>query len=152
MHLGGIGTGNFEIGSDGQFTTWQLFNTLRDGYVPLCFGVKAGKRWEKWGVFAKARPGFTSFSQGRFILDLDSAGNFVSSHFERTTHFTTDVGGVLEFYPTLRIVTRFDAGDTIIHYGPQSVRNFFPPPTTFTLPAATRHNFQFNAGIGFRFD
>jgi non-lysosomal glucosylceramidase len=43
MHLGGIGTGNFEIGSDGQFTTWQLFNTLRDGYVPLCFGVRAGK-------------------------------------------------------------------------------------------------------------
>lgn len=43
MHLGGIGTGNLEIGSDGQFTTWQLFNTLRDGYVPFCFGVKAGK-------------------------------------------------------------------------------------------------------------
>ena len=43
MHLGGIGTGNFEIGADGQFTTWQLFNTLRDGFVPLCFGVMAGK-------------------------------------------------------------------------------------------------------------
>jgi non-lysosomal glucosylceramidase len=42
MHLGGIGTGNFEIGSDGQFTTWQLFNTLRDGQVPLHFLVKAG--------------------------------------------------------------------------------------------------------------
>ena len=42
MHLGGIGTGNFEIGADGQFTTWQLFNTLRDGFVPLAFGVRAG--------------------------------------------------------------------------------------------------------------
>jgi uncharacterized protein (DUF608 family) len=42
MHLGGIGTGNFEIGVDGQFTTWQLFNTLRDGNVPLHFAVKAG--------------------------------------------------------------------------------------------------------------
>src|ERR1035437_7879358 len=42
MHLGGIGTGNFEIGVDGQFTTWQLFNTLRDGQVPLHFLVKAG--------------------------------------------------------------------------------------------------------------
>src|SRR5437016_9376580 len=40
MHLGGIGTGNFEIGSDGQFTTWQLFNTLRDGNVPFHFVVK----------------------------------------------------------------------------------------------------------------
>ena len=43
MHLGGIGTGNFEIGADGQFTTWQLFNTLRDGDVPFYFGVKAGR-------------------------------------------------------------------------------------------------------------
>jgi len=43
MHLGGIGTGNFEIGADGQLTTWQLFNTLRDGHVPLYFLAKAGK-------------------------------------------------------------------------------------------------------------
>ena len=35
MHLGGIGTGNFELGVDGQFTHWQLFNTLRDGQVPI---------------------------------------------------------------------------------------------------------------------
>ena len=42
MHLGGIGTGNFEIGADGRFTTWQLFNTLRDGEVPFYFAVKAG--------------------------------------------------------------------------------------------------------------
>src|SRR5438132_325521 len=37
MHLGGLGTGNFEIGADGQLTTWQLFNTLRDGFVPMLF-------------------------------------------------------------------------------------------------------------------
>ena len=42
MHLGGIGTGNFEIGADGQFTTWQLFNTLRDGQVPFHFLVRSG--------------------------------------------------------------------------------------------------------------
>jgi non-lysosomal glucosylceramidase len=42
MHLGGIGTGNFEIGADGQFTNWQLFNTLRDGHVPFHFAIKAG--------------------------------------------------------------------------------------------------------------
>ena len=43
MHLGGIGTGNFEIGADGQFTTWQLFNTLRDGELPFHFLARAGK-------------------------------------------------------------------------------------------------------------
>ena len=42
MHLGGIGTGNFEIGVDGQLTTWQLFNTLRDGQVPFHFLIRAG--------------------------------------------------------------------------------------------------------------
>ncbi len=42
MHLGGIGTGNFEIGADGQLTNWQLFNTLRDGHVPFYFAIKAG--------------------------------------------------------------------------------------------------------------
>jgi uncharacterized protein (DUF608 family) len=44
MPLGGIGTGNFEIGADGQFTTWQLFNTLRDGSVPFFLGVRAGEK------------------------------------------------------------------------------------------------------------
>ena len=42
MHLGGIGTGNIEIGCDGRFTNWQLFNTLSDGLVPFMFAVKAG--------------------------------------------------------------------------------------------------------------
>src|SRR5215469_9368919 len=43
LHLCGIGAGNFEIGADGQLTTWQLFNTLHDGQLPLHFAVKAGK-------------------------------------------------------------------------------------------------------------
>ena len=43
MHLGGIGTGNFEIGVDGQFTTWQLFNTLRDGQVPVPLCCAGGR-------------------------------------------------------------------------------------------------------------
>ena len=42
LHLGGIGTGNLEIGADGQLTNWQLFNTLRDGQVPMYFAIKAG--------------------------------------------------------------------------------------------------------------
>src|SRR5438270_5216005 len=31
------------------------------------FGVKAGKRFQRWGIFAKGRPGLISFSQGKFI-------------------------------------------------------------------------------------
>ncbi len=42
MPLGGIGTGNIEIGADGRLTTWQLFNTLKDGEVPFYFLLQAG--------------------------------------------------------------------------------------------------------------
>jgi uncharacterized protein (DUF608 family) len=42
--LGGIGTGSFELGVDGRFTTWQLWNTLRDGHVPFFLALHAGGR------------------------------------------------------------------------------------------------------------
>ncbi|MGI4789465.1 MAG: GH116 family glycosyl hydrolase [Janthinobacterium lividum] len=42
LPLGGIGTGNIEIGPEGQLKNWQLFNTLTDGFVPLVFAVKVG--------------------------------------------------------------------------------------------------------------
>ena len=32
------------------------------------FGVKAGKRFQKWGIFGKARPGLVSLSKGSFTL------------------------------------------------------------------------------------
>jgi hypothetical protein len=59
---------------------------------------------------------------------------------------------------TFYIVTRFEAGDTLIHYG-QRRSNFLSfDPTTgvptlvpFTIRAETRHNFQFVAGVGWRF-
>ena len=80
-------------------------------------GAKYGKRFEKWGIFAKARPGIASFSQGEFNPFLISPTGPIGVESNRLTPFALDVGGVLEFYPTDRIVTRFDAGDTIIHFG-----------------------------------
>lgn len=62
------------------------------------------------------------------------------------------MGGVLEFYPSRKIVTRFDLGDTIIRYGE---RNALSPDSLSTtlvvIPAEIEHNFQFSAGLGFRF-
>jgi hypothetical protein len=117
------------------------------------FGVKAGRRWEKFGLFAKARPGFVSFSEGR----LEPDPNFVTNGFfgfrrERATHFATDVGGVLELYVTRRWMARFDVGDTMIRYGEQNIQNSLPPPASFNIPKELRHNLQVNAGVGFRFD
>ena len=123
-------------------------------------GVKIGKRFEKWGIFGKARPGLVSFSKGELdIVSVPAAPSFmVDFETHRTTHFATDLGGVVEFYVSKRIVTRFDAGDTIIHFGPRPVQviTFDPVTSTFglmpfTLPSRTTHNIQFMTSVGFRF-
>ncbi len=124
------------------------------------FGVKAGKRFQKWGIFGKGRPGFVSFSEGAFnIVPLGTGGPF-PFRFEvnRLTNFAFDAGGVIEFYPSKRIVTRFDASDMLIHYSRRTINFLNSDPITgvvsltpFTRPAKTRHNFQFMASVGFRF-
>ena len=121
-------------------------------------GVKVGKRFQRWGIFAKARPGVVSFSKGdsKYITTGNSILPFQFIQ-RRLTNFAFDLGGVIEFYPSKRIVTRFDAGDTLIKYRRRDT-NFavFDPfggasLIPFTVPGETRHNFQFSAGVGFRF-
>jgi hypothetical protein len=124
------------------------------------FGVKAGKRFEKWGIFGKARPGVVSFSKGDFSYVATGTGGAFPFAIQqnRLTNFAVDLGGVLEFYPSKRLVTRFEAGDTLIHYGPRRINFLSFDPTTglpvlfpFTTRPETRHNFQFAAGVGWRF-
>ncbi len=127
------------------------------------FGVKAGKRFSKFGIYGKARPGFISFSQGKqeaFPL-ANSSNQFPIFDVRRSrlTNFATDVGGVLEFYPSRHIVTRFEAGDTIIRYRNRTINDItgFDPATgqysfgPVTIQGDTRSNFQFSAGVGYRF-
>lgn len=124
-------------------------------------GVKFGKRFEKWGIFAKGRPGAISYSRGALdVIAQPGTSPFgpVDFDFKRLTAFALDVGGVVEFYPTKRIVTRFDAGDTIIHFNSRTMKTIvFDPvantigPGTLQIPGRTSHNFQFMTSIGFRF-
>ena len=121
-------------------------------------GVKVGKRFENWGIFAKARPGVVSFSQGEFTPIIVSPTGPIDFESKRLTSFATDFGGVLEFYPSPRIVTRFDVGDTIIYFRQRTAHFVTVNPNTqqfelvpFTVPARTTHNFQFVASVGFRF-
>lgn len=113
-------------------------------------GPKIGKRFEKFGVFGKVQPGAVSFSK-------TIKWNFVPSphnptlQIERRTFFSLDVGGVLEFYPTPRIVTRFDGGDTIIYYGSTQVPFLTLRTPIIEMPAKRKHQFRFSAGVGFRF-
>jgi outer membrane protein with beta-barrel domain len=160
-HAPGVGarvtynlTDYFAVEAEGNLSPANL----RSGYTTggasqqMQFGAKVGKRWRRFGLFAKVRPGFVSFAETLTPLPVVSGGatNFVFDR-ERKTHFSTDVGGVLEFYPSRRILTRFDVGDTMIRYPSRDNPSSFtttPPPR---LPAELRHNLQVTAGIGFRF-
>jgi hypothetical protein len=107
------------------------------------FGVRAGIHKEKFGVFAKARPGFTTFN----LLGINPGVNtFEQGH----TRFAMDVGGVFEYYPTQHVSLRVDAGDTMIQYKPG---DFFyqrldePNPVSKELS----HNLQITVGVAYRF-
>lgn len=151
----------FSIEAAGYFFPKKCFSCQESGRVTeVLGGVKIGKRFEKWGIFAKARPGVVSISEAEFNFIGLPADPFSNIPFERNrvTSFATDLGGVLEFYPSKRIVTRFDAGDTLIHFSRRTTNTilFDPVTSTFTLlpitrPARTAHNFQFMASVGFRF-
>lgn len=133
------------------------------------FGVKAGKRFKRFGLFGKLRPGFVRFEKVNTFTGSHEFVFFDSRigevryqvpeyRFETETYASTDVGGVLEFYPSRRVVTRFDLGDTIIRYGvfrePSGdvcVLSAPCPPQIFERPPETRHNLQFSVGVAFRF-
>ncbi len=153
---------NIALEAAGYFFPKRCLNCRNNGRITEGLGgIKAGKRFEKWGIFAKARPGVISFSEGEFFVTQVGPPNSsfpIQIERKRLTEFATDLGAVIEFYPSRRIVTRFDAGDTLIHFRRRTVNGvvFNGPTDTFTLapfttPARTTHSFQFMASVGFRF-
>jgi hypothetical protein len=156
-------TENFALEAEGDlFPVRNRFRAFRNGghSEEALFGVKIGKRFKRVGIFGKARPGFIRFSQGRTDFNITGPTTDPFSITVRTkplTHFAADIGGVVELYHSRRIFTRFDLGDTIIRYGQTTITSvtgelggtFTPLPITF--PGVTKHNFQFSAGVGFRF-
>lgn len=145
--------------AEGNFYPRRYFSNSTTGGYPtqMQFGVKVGKRWQRFGLFAKQRPGFITFSQVLKLtgtqVETFGGQQFFFPVFEarRRTYFSTDVGGVVEFYPSHRVLTRFDFGDTIIHFGKRDDQSFLTSSPAIVIPSETRHNFQFNAGIGLRF-
>ncbi len=117
------------------------------------FGVKAGIRKNKFGIFGKARPGFVSSGDAAIAQFPNGNGTNPNDRFGfkfiRSTQLTFDVGGVVEFYPSRRTIIRFDAGDTITRY-PDIQFTVFPAGNT-VFETVYSHKPQFSAGFGFRF-
>ena len=124
------------------------------------FGAKAGKRFEKAGIFAKARPGFVRFSRGDYQGNPTALCPAVFPPpigcFQPVakTNFAIDIGGVAELYPSENTIIRFDAGDTIIRFGDRRVAatsNSLNSLVVVPVASETKHNFQASVGVGFRF-
>ena len=123
------------------------------------FGVKAGKRFDQVGLFAKVRPGFVRFSRGDY---QPGTGGCVAVFpppigcFQPVarTNFAFDLGGVGEVYPSKNTIIRFDAGDTIIRFGDRLVAvssSTLNGLVVIPVAAETKHNFQASFGFGYRF-
>src|SRR5947199_1690449 len=118
------------------------------------FGVKWGKRFKKFGMFAKARPGFLSVGDVFFYepgasLDTGFGFSIPNARIARRTHLTADAGAVLEFYPSRRTIVRFDAGDTMVRYGKSFEPINFDSTHLTTAPAELKHNLQLSGGVAF---
>lgn len=107
------------------------------------FGARAGVRRERYGVYAKVRPGFTTF----YLLGINPGVNtFEQGH----TRLSVDVGGVFEYYPSRHTALRLDVGDTMVHF---KQGDFFYRRLDEPMPVSRRlsHNLQVTAGFAFRF-
>jgi hypothetical protein len=144
--IGGRLSWNFSrhFGLDGEIDaspvrTPNLTTSYQGGYLlQSFFGIKAGKRWDRFGMFGKFRPGLNSYS--RVITGISPS----SFQFGRRTDPAFDVGVITEFYVSRRILLRYDFGDTIIHYNSGSVG-------AIPVQGATRNNLQFSTSLAFRF-
>jgi hypothetical protein len=152
---------NFALEAEGNF--FPRDRDVQGGQkIQGLFGVKAGKKFDKVGVFAKARPGFIRFEKGDYRFGpggciLIFPPPLACFQPVAKTNFAFDVGGIIELYPSARTIIRFDAGDTIIRFGARTVaasNPALPPPAGLVaIPRAaeTKHNFQGSVGVGFRF-
>lgn len=148
--IGGRVTYNFNhhLSAEGEFSYFPRDNFPGGTVTQGLFGVKAGARSDKAGLFGKARPGLVRFSSLRFTVPC-SPGESCQRKLATGLHtnFAFDVGGVFECYPSRRLVVRFDLGDTItsVRLG-QRLGAVNPASTTRTI-----HSLQLNAGLGYRF-
>ena len=107
------------------------------------FGPRVGIRKERYGLFAKVRPGFNTF----YLLGVTPGPNaFEQAH----TRFALDAGGVFEYYPTRHTALRVDAGDTMIQY---KAGDFFYQRLDEPMPVSKQfsHNLQVSVGFSYRF-
>jgi hypothetical protein len=128
VDISGLGSPGFEV----------IYSRRR---VEALVGPKIGIRRDRFGVFAKARPGFARLGDRGLQCVGEMCALVLLARPVYRTEPAMDVGGVLEFYPTPRIVARFDLGTTLIRH-----RSDAPP-----CDGCTSTNLAAGFGFGYRF-
>jgi hypothetical protein len=139
---------NFFPDDDILLAPSNLTPDLRVAYVrrrvDAFLGAKLGMRNDRFGVFAKVRPGLTRVTNNGGIECVGSeCALILLVRPEYRTEFALDFGGVFEVYPSSRTVARFELGDTMIRN-----RSVAPPCWG---QSCTTHNLSTRFGIGLRF-
>jgi hypothetical protein len=106
------------------------------------FGPKVGVRYERFGVFAKVRPGFARLTDRGVGCEGEVCALMLFAQPVYRTEFALDLGAVLEFYPSPRTIARIDLGDTMIRHRSQAAP---------MCSGCTSHNFASRIGVGVRF-
>jgi hypothetical protein len=106
-------------------------------------GVKAGRRGERVGIFAKVRPGVTSLTDRGLECLGEVCALMLLAVPEYRPEFAVDVGGVVEFYPSPRWLARVDIGSLIVNH-----RSTAPP---CAAGDCTTSNLATSVGVGMRF-
>ena len=80
--LGGRVTFNLNesiaVEAEGNYFTPEQFSIPEGGRMfQGQFGTKIGKRFDRWGVFGKARPGFVGFSRYRKVRVVSKSGRLL---------------------------------------------------------------------------
>ena len=147
MHLHKIDEGPFGIGARFHYNVTPLAAVDTElmhypenpsgnfGETSALIGVRAGKHFNRFGVFGTARPGFIYFG-----------GDYFRQRLDQKTHFMLDAGGMLEYYPNRHTFVRIEFSDAVIYYGSARLFNRANPD-----PLGTVHNFKSGLGIGVRF-
>lgn len=136
--VGGRATYNFNrrLAVEGEVNFFFPEDSLLRGNLRTegLFGVKAGKRWDRFGLFGKLRPGF--MISEAMCLTKDGIAARCSEPVPRENNVALDLGVVLEVYTSRRYILRLDVGDTLIRD---------------RQPRKIIQNPQITLGVGFRF-
>lgn len=133
-----------ETETDYYLTRGNDFSTQTGGRLVSFFaGPKAGIRKRRFGIFFKAQPGIMSFSD---VLTSASVNGSLAT--ARKTHAALDLGGVLEFYPTQRIILRVDAGELLVRYGDATL--FSSPNLIISSLGAIDNPLHISVGASYR--